>query len=109
MSEELAIEALLEFLNACEAGIVAARQRIKAVKIGQGDISADFNKLFWETKQGTKGEYQQTSKRSTNNSDVFQALQRKLRENNGFWQHQGFKYWFHRQDRDVIDRRKIQA
>jgi len=66
----------------------------------------DFNRLPWAKKQGTKGEYGQVSKRSSNNSDIFQALQKKLREHNGFWRHQEFKYWFHQQDQDVIDRRK---
>lgn len=55
MSEDLALEALLEFLSACEAGIQAARQRIRAVKVGW-----DPKKIRWERAEGTKGSYQRS-------------------------------------------------
>ena len=103
------MEAVVDYANATEAAAVNLKRQIAEVVGVAGaaaTVAADFNKLPYEKKQGTKGEYQQTSKRSTNNSDVFQALQKKLREHNGFWRHQEFKYWFHQQDQDVIDRRK---
>jgi len=103
--EDLAIEALFEFLNAVEAGVASAKRTI-AQKKGFAELS-DFDKLFWEKKQGTKGEYEQTSKSANNNSDVFQALQQKLKEHGGFWQYRGYKYWNHQNDHDVIDRREI--
>ena len=99
----------MDFGNALEAAVVNMKRQIAEVVGVAGAaaaVAADFNKLPWETKRGTKGEYGQTSKRVTNNSDIFKALQRKLGEHNGFWQHQGFKFWFHQQDRNVIDRRK---
>lgn len=67
---------------------------------------ADFEKLFWETKEGSKGPYEQTSKKATNNHEIFQLLQKILKERNGFWQSKTHKYWFDRNDSDVIDRRK---
>lgn len=100
------LEAFLDFVNAVESGCVNFRRYVAGVKGVEEAVAADFNKLFWEKRKGTKGEYGQTSKRSTNNSDIFQALQKKLREHNGFWQHKGVKYWFHQQDQNVIDRRK---
>ena len=66
----------------------------------------DFDKLFWETKQGSKGEYQQTSKEATSNHPVFQALQAILKEKNGFCILGDYKYWTHQGDVSVIDRRR---
>lgn len=66
----------------------------------------DFNKLFWDRKSGAKGEYEQTSKKATSNSPVFQALQAILKEKRGFCQLGAYKYWFHQNDADVIDRRR---
>jgi len=110
MSEEQVLEIFIDFTNAIEAACVNVRQRIAELTGVSASVAvpvgADFNKLPYEKKQGTKGEYEQTSKRSTNNSVLFQALQAKLREHSGFWQHQRFKFWFHQQDQDVIDRRK---
>jgi len=105
MTEDLALEALLEFLNAAEAGIASAKHMI-AEKKGVLSELPDFDKLFWEKRQGNKGEYEQTSKSSNNNSNIFQRLQQELKDHKGFWQHNGYKYWFHQQDQDVIDRRR---
>ncbi len=66
----------------------------------------DFDALFWETKQGGKGQYQQTSNKATNNHPVFQALQTILKEKKGFCILGGYKYWAHQGNIDVIDRRK---
>lgn len=65
----------------------------------------DFDKLFWEEVQGTKGPYQQTSKKANNNSEPFQALQTILKEHNGFVHIGPYKYWNHQDDPDTIDRR----
>lgn len=66
----------------------------------------DFDKLFWETKAGGKGDYQQTSKRATSNHPVFQTLQSILKEHNGFCVIGAYKYWNHQNDVNTIDRRK---
>lgn len=106
MTDEKVLEILVDFANAVEAAAVNVRQKVGEIVGVTTAVAADFNKLPWETKRGTKGAYEQTSKSSTNNNDIFQALQRNLKEHGGFWQHQGFKYWNHQQDEDVIDRRK---
>jgi len=66
----------------------------------------DFDKLFWESLEGSKGPFQRTSRKANNNSDLFQALQAILKEHKGFVHMGGFKYWFDNSDPDVIDRRK---
>ena len=114
MSEDKAerfMEAIVDYANATEAAVVNLKRQIAEIvgvasPAATAAATADFNKLFWEKKEGVKGPYEQTSKRATNNSDIFQALQAKLREHNGFWQHRAFKFWFHQQNQDIIDRRK---
>lgn len=66
----------------------------------------DFDSLKWETKTGTKGEYQQTTKEANENNEIFQALQKILSEHSGFWQNSSYKYWLHQGDINVIDRRR---
>ena len=66
----------------------------------------DFDKLFWEKKQGEKGEYEQTSEKANGNCDLWKQLKAKVKEHKGFWQNGGYKFWFHQQDENVIDRRK---
>jgi hypothetical protein len=106
MSEEnFSLEVLTDFFNAVEAGISAARQRIKEKQKLEPEL--DFNRLFWEQKQGEKGLFEQTSEKTNGNSDLWKTLKAKLKENHGFWQNQGFKYWFDMQKETVIDRRKI--
>ena len=66
----------------------------------------DFDKLFWENREGAKGLFQRTSKKTNNNSEVFQSLQNILKQHNGFHHIGTYKYWFDNRDPDVIDRRK---
>ena len=66
----------------------------------------DFDKLFWEDREGAKGPYQQTSKKTTNNHEIFQALQSILKSHNGFCKIGAYNYWSHQGNVDVVDRRK---
>jgi len=66
----------------------------------------DVDKLSWTDKEGTKANYQQTTKDANNNSEVFQALQKILSDRKGFWQSFGYKWWFHQKNQGIIDRRK---
>lgn len=128
--DELSLEVLLDFFDCVEAGITAARQRIKekkrleATPIGvagtvgvreekleekpSSNEDGDFSKLFWEQKQGEKGPFEQTSEKTNNNSALWQTLKAKLKGKQGFCQHAGFKYWFDMQQETVVDRRKIE-
>jgi len=107
MGDDIATEALLTFLDSVEAGVAAAKHMIGQQKgVSSTGPLPDFDKLFWETKEGGKGPYQQTSKSATGNSDLFRALQTQLKKNKGYWKHRGFDYWLHQGDKDVIDRRR---
>lgn len=53
--EDLALTALLEFLNAVEAGVAQAKQRIKEAK-----ISWNPDQIKWEEAQGSAGPYQRS-------------------------------------------------
>jgi hypothetical protein len=61
-AEDLATEALLEFLNACEAGIAAAKQRIrekKGVSEEQKPTPAwNPDTIKWQQTEGFKGVYE---------------------------------------------------
>jgi hypothetical protein len=105
-SSDVALEALCSFLDAVEAGISAARETIKNAKRIEEE-KLDFSTLFWEKKTGTKGEFEQTSEKANGNSELWKNLKAKLKEHEGFWQYQGFKYWNDMNREDVVDRRKI--
>lgn len=83
--EDIAIEALLEFLNACDAGIAATKQRIKESKgISRPEKTAEpmaavkeetFTILKFEPQQGTRiGEYE-VAYRGQNRREVGFSLQ----------------------------------
>jgi hypothetical protein len=105
MSEDdLSIEALLEYFNGVESGIVSAR-RLIAEKKGVAEFP-DFDELAWVSLQGTKGPYQQANRKNSK-VDIFDRLKAEIKAHKGFWQHQGWKYWFDRNDENTIDRRKV--
>jgi hypothetical protein len=103
--QDLALDALLEFLNGVDAGISAARQRVKEAKHIEAE-PLNFDALPWEDRKTDKGPFQQTSEKSSQNNDLWQALKAKLKENKGFCKHGGFNYWFDMKNESVIDRRK---
>jgi len=104
MSDDVALDVLIEFLNAVEAGVAAAKQRIK--QTGPDD-ALDMNGLFWEQKQGVKGPFEQTSEKANQNSLLWQKLRAKLKMHNGFWQNSGYRLWFDMKNDSVIDRRRV--
>ncbi|MGB9854795.1 MAG: hypothetical protein ACPLRY_08365 [Candidatus Bathyarchaeales archaeon] len=74
-SDELALETLLEFINAIEAGIAAAKQHIKEVK-----QVYNIEAIKWEKAQGPGGEYERSE--DVNSSD-FKALLRDVQAHGG--------------------------
>jgi len=66
----------------------------------------DFEKLFWEDREGAKGPFQRTSKKANNNSEIFQGLQAILKNYGGFCCISSYKYWFDQGNMDIIDRRR---
>ena len=68
--------------------------------------SEEFDKLSWTSKEGTKGNYEQTTKEANQDSEVFRVLQKVLKDHKGFWQNSTHNYWNHQDNLDIIDRRK---
>lgn len=85
IEEDLVLEAFIDFLNAVDAGIQAARQRIKAVKVGW-----DPKAIKWEKAEGSKGEYERSE--DVNNPE-FKAMLQDLASHNGRLTRDGYFYW----------------
>jgi hypothetical protein len=83
--EDVASVALLEFLNAVEAGIASARQLIKEAKIGW-----DPEQIKWEEAQGTAGPYQRSE---DVNSIEFKAMLKDLQAHDGKLTKEGWFFW----------------
>lgn len=83
--EEVAFEAFMDFLNAVDAGIQAARQRIKAVKVGW-----DPDKTKWEKAEGSKGPYERSE--DVNNPE-FKAMLKDLASHGGRLTRNDYFYW----------------
>lgn len=98
LSEDLALQALTDFLNAVEAGIMAARQTIRAEKVG-----LDIESIKWVRAEGSKGPYERSEDVENPN---FQTLLKKLEAHTGKLTHQGFFYWKFSGDSSVVGRKK---
>jgi hypothetical protein len=92
MSEDIATEALLEFLDGCEAGIAAAKRLIRKGK-GISEEPAwswDPTRIKWEQVEGSRGIYERSE--DINNPD-FKALLKDLAEHQGRLSRDGYFYW----------------
>ena len=95
--EDIALTALLEFLNAVEAGIASARQIIKEAKIGW-----DPNAIKWEDAQGISGPYQRSE--DADNPE-FKTMLKDLAAHNGKLTKEGWFYWLF-QNGTTVGRKK---
>jgi len=101
------VEFLVKLRDAAQLIADAANEQLdKMAPVEVEHNEKDFDKLFWEDLRGNKGPFQRTSKKATNNSDIFQALQAILKEHKGFCQIGSYRYWFDNNNPDVIDRRR---
>jgi len=89
MSEEgnLALLAFTEFLNACEAGIAAAKRLIAQAK---GVEEWDPCKIMWEEAEGSSGSYERSE--DANNPE-FKAMLKDLAVHGGKMMREGYFYW----------------
>jgi len=101
---DVALDVLIDFLNTVEAGVAEAKKRLK---MAEPEGALDLGRLFWEQKMGVKGPFEQTSEKANNNSALWQQLRAKLKEHDGFWQNNGFRYWFDMKNEQVVDRRRV--
>ena len=92
MSEEdAASAALLEFLNACEAGITAAKHLIAENKgVSQEEESWNPAKIQWTLTEGSKGFYERSEDFAS--SDL-KSLVKDLDQHGGKLTRDGYFYW----------------
>jgi len=84
-SEDTALKALLELLNALEAGVASARQIIM-----EAVSDWDPDKIKWEDAEGSSGQYQRSE--DANNPE-FKAMLKDLQAHNGKMTRDGWFYW----------------
>ena len=87
--DDLALMALTDLLNAMEAGIESARQRIKEVKVEEKP-SWDPTQIVWTKAEGTKGPYERSE--DINNLQ-FKSMLKDLASHGGRMSHEGYFYW----------------
>ena len=96
---------LIEFFVKIRDAVMEAIDQLSPSEVNiSKPTEQEFNNLQWQTKTSDKGDYQQTK---NNDSKEFRILQNWLSENKGFTQLHGFKAWFHIDDENIIDRRRI--
>jgi hypothetical protein len=100
--KDLALEALLDFFDAVEAGIAQAKQRIKNVKVPE-KFGWDPNKIKWTQAEGTSGPYERSE--DVDNLD-FKAMLKDLAEHKGKFQREGYFYWVF-QRASVVGRKQV--
>jgi hypothetical protein len=65
--QDLALEALMDFFDAVEAGIAQAKQHLKEAKVPEktkaNEEKFDFSLLFWEKNKGKKARFNRQAKK----------------------------------------------
>lgn len=101
------VEFLVKLRDAAQLMADAANEYLERLTPPDAkDDPKKFDALFWENLNGAKGPFQRTSKTATNNSVLFQELQKLLKEHKGFMHFGNYRYWFDQGNQEVIDRRK---
>lgn len=91
MSEQdTIIAALLEFLNACEAGITSAKKLIAVSKGPLEEGVCNPAKIRWTSTEGSKGSYERSE--DCNSSDL-KLLIKQLAQHDGKLCQNGYFYW----------------
>jgi len=84
-SEDTSLKALLELLNALEAGVASARQIIK-----EAVLDWDPEKIKWQEATSPSGSFQKSD--DVNNPE-FKAMLKDLQAHNGKMTKNGWFYW----------------
>ena len=98
MSEDLTLEAFLEFLSSVESGIASAREMVKVQK-----IEYDMEQIPWQETEGQKGRFEKASK--TDNQH-YKALVEDLKAHGGKFRKAGYFVWLFK-DNKTIGRKKV--
>ena len=90
--DDMALEMLIEFLNAIEAGIASAKQRLKQEKgLGEERISSwNPGNMNWTEAQGNSGTYQRSEDLD---SQDFNEMLKDLAAHQGKLSKDGYFYW----------------
>lgn len=83
--EDLTLTALTDLLDGMDAGIQAARQTIRTMKVGWNP-----DKIRWEEAEGRKGPYERSE--DIDNPE-FKAMLKDLQEHGGTLSRDGYFYW----------------
>lgn len=112
MSEDLVLEAFLDFLDAVEAGIANARRTISQVKGVTAVKEETFHILKWEKKEGSRiGEFEVAYKKN-NLADKWGPAYNILRKNNAAINNRHYgdgylhTYWLYGEGRIYRQKRK---
>ena len=89
MSEQKALEILLDFANALEAAVVNVKRQIAELS-GAQSLSWNPEKIKWEQAQGSKGPFERSE--DVNSAD-FKALLTDLVAHQGSLTRDGWFYW----------------
>lgn len=93
MSEnDVAAEALLEFLNAVEAGVAVAKRMIAEAK---GVAEWDPTKIAWQQAEGTKGPYERypASGQKAEATDDYKNMLAAIKQHGGKMMRGNYFYW----------------
>jgi hypothetical protein len=101
--DDIATTALIEFLNACEAGITVAKRLIAENKEVAQDGSWDPARIQWKLTEGNRGPYESSEDL---NSPDFKHLVKQLAEHNDKLSRDGYFYWLFKNGSTVGRKRK---
>lgn len=106
--------AISDFANAIEAATVSLRQNLKDLaEFPEKKPAEVYDQLPWEDRQGNKGPFQMTTKRATQNSDLYRHLFNIVKVNTvdagKFSYSIGAYYYWVSVENDIIFRRKKKA
>jgi len=106
--DELATAALLEFLNAVEAGVAAAKYLIRERKgiSEKPTYPWDPAKIKWEQAQGSRGNYERSE---DVNSPDFKALLKDLAAHQGRLFRNDYFYWAFKNGTTIGRKKRKQA
>lgn len=89
--EDLALEVLVDFLNAVEAAAVGAKHRLKEAKVPEiAGFTWNPDKIKWVQAEGTSGPYERSE--DVDNLE-FKAMLKDLAGHQGKFQREGYFYW----------------
>lgn len=100
------VEFLCKLRDAASMIVDACEEHLERIAPAETRELGDFDMLVWEPKQPQNGEPYEQADHGKNKGKEFEILQKKLQDNNGFWQTKTCKFWAHMGDFSLIDRRK---